>query len=75
MIPMAAWARDLPCTGMMHNLLALDAAVFDPDGRAQIRVSLTGPTDAPDTLGRSVAQALRNRGAEPLLRRTHPSDP
>ena len=71
-IPLAAWARDLHGTGGMNDpgLLALDAAVFDPDGRARISAAETGPLDAPQDLGIQVAQALRAQGAEPLLQRT-----
>ena len=48
--------------------LALDAAVFDPDGRAHVAAALRGPLDDPEGLGLRVAQALRARGAESLLR-------
>jgi hydroxymethylbilane synthase len=61
MIPMAAWARP------SARGLALDAMVFEPDGRRRIAVSLEGPDDAPDDLGRRVAEALRREGAEELL--------
>lgn len=68
MIPLAAWGRDV------HQeegdvLLTLDAAVFDPDGKARVLVSLDGPIDDPDGLGRRVADALREQGALPLLER------
>lgn len=69
MIPMAAWARDLAGEGNKPGQLALDAAVFDPDGHACVTAALSGPPSAPDGLGLRVAQALRARGAEPLLRR------
>ncbi|APW64166.1 hydroxymethylbilane synthase [Paludisphaera borealis] len=62
MIPMAAWARRTSA-----DLLALDAVVFEPDGRQRIAASLQGPIDDPDALGRRVAEALRQEGAEPLL--------
>jgi hydroxymethylbilane synthase len=64
MIPLGAWGRDLDDAS-----LALDVAVFDPDGLARAFVSLTGPRDDPDALGLRVAQALRDQGAERLLRR------
>lgn len=63
MIPLAAWARDV------EGGLALDAAVFDPDGRERLCAALVGARDDPDELGRLVAQALRTQGAERLLRR------
>jgi len=70
-VPIAAWARDNHYTRGMNDagLLALDAAVFDPDGQARISAAETGPLDAPQDLGVRVAQALRAQGAEPLLQR------
>ena len=74
-IPMAAWARDVEGDGsaiaeQSHRpALAIDAVVFDPDGRERVAVSLRGPRDDPDGLGRRAAQVLRDRGAEPLLER------
>jgi hydroxymethylbilane synthase len=66
-IPMAAWARDTAAG------LTLDAVVFDPDGRQRVATTATGPRDDPEGLGRRVAQALRDLGAEQLLRRVrHP---
>jgi hydroxymethylbilane synthase len=62
MIPLAAYARDV------DGLLALDAFVFDPDGKERIAASLTGPIDDPDALGRRVAEVLRGQGADRLLR-------
>ena len=50
-------------------MLALDAAVYDPDGRDRVVVALQGPVTAPDDLGRRVAQALRDQGADALLNR------
>jgi hydroxymethylbilane synthase len=68
MIPMGAWARPTE-----DGALALDAAVFDPDGRARVFASLLGPSDDPDGLGRHIAQALREQGADRLLQRSrHP---
>lgn len=63
MIPLAAWARDTA------EGLALDAAVFDPDGLERVFSALTGPRNDPDELGRRVAQELRAQGADRLLRR------
>lgn len=67
LIPLAAWGREIQ--GSEAPLLALDAAVFDPDGKACVSASLTGPLANPDDLGRRVAQALREAGALPLLER------
>ncbi len=72
LIPMAAWARDVDANvggeGDQPHSLALDAAVFDPDGRACVTAALIGPHNDPDGLGQRVAQALRDQGAEALLR-------
>jgi hydroxymethylbilane synthase len=71
-IPMAAWARDALADGDepgRGHVLAIDAAVFDPDGRERIAFSLLGPRDDPDALGRRAARALRDQGAEALLKR------
>jgi porphobilinogen deaminase len=58
---MAAWGR-----AGAHGL-ALDAAVFDPEGRERVFASLTGSPDDPDDLGRRVARALLEQGADRLL--------
>jgi hydroxymethylbilane synthase len=68
-LPMAAWARDLiggDCEQTDRNL-AIDAAVFDTDGRERIMVSLLGPQLDPEGLGRRAAQALLEQGAGRLL--------
>jgi hydroxymethylbilane synthase len=62
MIPMAAWGRTAT-DGRLH----LDAAVLDPDGRARLLASLAGDPNFPDELGRRVAQALRDQGADAIL--------
>jgi hydroxymethylbilane synthase len=72
LIPMGAWARDLNEPDGFGNAegplqLALDAEVLDPDGQTRVAVSLQGPLDDPDELGRRVAQALREGGAIPIL--------
>ena len=64
MIPLGAWGRDAD-----DGSLCLDVAVFDPDGLARAFTSLTGPRDDPEGLGLRAAQALRDQGAERLLRR------
>jgi hydroxymethylbilane synthase len=68
-LPMAAWARDLTTdkTNAETPTLVIDAAVFDPDGRARVAVALSGGQDDPATLGYRAAQALRDQGAIPLL--------
>jgi len=72
LIPMAAWARDIAVDidGDQPGQLALDAAVFGPDGQPHVAPTLTGPREDPRELGRRVARALRAGGAEPLLERT-----
>jgi hydroxymethylbilane synthase len=71
-IPMGAWARDVEGDPDEWDrpILAIDAAVFDPDGHDRIAVALRGPRDVPDGLGQAAAQALRDQGAEPLLKKT-----
>ncbi len=48
-------------------MLAIDAAVFEPDGRARVLVSLTGERTAADHLGRRAALVLCEQGAAELL--------
>ena len=66
MIPMAAWGRTA-ADGPDGPRLLLDAVVFDPEGTVRLHAALDGPLDAPDDLGRRVAQALRDQGAGPIL--------
>lgn len=47
--------------------LALEAAVFEVDGRACVSASLEGHANDPDALGAAVAQLLRDRGADRFL--------
>jgi len=70
-LPVAAWARDLDGdeTTSGGRSLALDIAVFDPDGRDCVSISLRGPSNDPDGLGCRAAQLLRIQGAETLLAR------
>jgi hydroxymethylbilane synthase len=70
-LPMAAWARDVEGDETDPGVLslAINAAVFDPDGHACVAVSLLGPRDDPDGLGRRAAQALCDQGAMPLMER------
>ena len=74
-LPMAAWARDVENDDADSDglMLALTAAVFDPDGRDRVLITLRGPTNDPDDLGRRVALALRNQGAIALLKRARSS--
>jgi len=71
---MAAWARDVDDDGSGSGpVLALDASVFDPDGRERVSAGEVGPRDDPGALGRRVAQTLRGLGADALLQRVrHP---
>jgi hydroxymethylbilane synthase len=71
LVPVAAWARDIEVNVDLGNPgeLALDAAVFDPDGRDRIAVALTGSREDPRELGVRVARALCAQGAKPLLER------
>ena len=64
-LPMAAWARDLAHdeAAQAGLSLAIDAAVFDPDGRECISVSLRGPRHSPEELGRRAGLALFEKGA------------
>ena len=70
-IPMGAWARDLEGDQGEpdERMMAIDSAVFDHDGHDRVVVSLRGSCDDPEGLGKAAAQALRDRGAEPLLKR------
>jgi hydroxymethylbilane synthase len=69
-LPMAAWARDIEGDKSASEVpaLAINAAVFDPDGCACVAVILHGPRAEPDSLGRRAGQALLDQGATPLLR-------
>jgi hydroxymethylbilane synthase len=68
-LPLAAWARDVDDdrTGQDDQTLAIDAAVFEVNGRACVRVALRGNRTDPDDLGRRAASALRDQGAIQLL--------
>jgi hydroxymethylbilane synthase len=70
MIPLGAWGRDIE-----DGVLGLDVAVYAHDGRDRVFASRTGPIEAPEALGHEVAQALREQGAEALLRRIDPANP
>src|SRR5262249_54285461 len=68
-IPMAAWARDLEGPEDQAGSLALAAAVYALDGRARAAPAPAVPREDRDDLGRRVARALRDQGAEALLKR------
>ena len=71
LIPMAAWARDIDVDsdGDQPGQLALDAAVFDPDGHAHVAATRQARRGPPR--GRSPHGPGSPRGgAEPLLERT-----
>ena len=74
---MAAWARDVEGDEgtAVGPALAIDAVVFDPDGRDRVAVTLRGPLDDPDGLGRAASRSLRELGAEPLLKRDRSVSP
>jgi hydroxymethylbilane synthase len=59
--PVGAWGR------VAGTQLALDGAVLSEDGRARLTASLSGSPDAPQALGRKVAQALLDQGAAELI--------
>jgi hydroxymethylbilane synthase len=52
--------------------LTLRGLVASVDGRRVIRAQAAGAADAPEDLGRTVAEDLRHRGAEELLRALQP---
>jgi hydroxymethylbilane synthase len=60
-LPLSAFARD------EETSLALDAALFDPDGRERLAARLTGPLDDPEGPGDGDTEALRQQGADRLL--------
>jgi hydroxymethylbilane synthase len=62
MIPLAAWGR------VTTDGLVLDVAVYSADGQEKVFVSRTGRPDNPEELGSVVAEELRQKGAEHLLR-------
>jgi hydroxymethylbilane synthase len=75
-LPMAAWARDVNDNLAEHDgkMLALDAAVFELDGRARVTIALRGECADPEGLGQRAARALRDQGAMQLLRSTQAAD-
>jgi len=61
-VPIGAWAR------MESSRLRIDACVLSADGAESIRESRTGSCEDAMELGRTVAAALLERGADRLLR-------
>jgi len=61
-VPIGVWAR------MEAGGLRIDACVLSADGSESIRESRTGSSENGTELGRSVAAALLDRGADRLLR-------
>lgn len=60
-VPVAGHAR------LTADTLILDAMVGSPDGRRQVRETLTGPHDAAAALGTTLAQTLLDRGGREIL--------
>ncbi len=61
-VPIGAWAR------LEAGILVIDACVLSADGSESIRESRTGSSESAIELGRAVAAALLDRGADRLLR-------
>jgi hydroxymethylbilane synthase len=61
-VPIGVWAR------MEAGNLRIDARVLSADGKESIRESRTGSSENAIELGRTVAAALLDRGADRLLR-------
>jgi hydroxymethylbilane synthase len=60
-IPLAAFAA------IEGDLMRLRAMVATPDGKRIATADATGPADAPETLGRTIADALRAQDANAIL--------
>jgi hydroxymethylbilane synthase len=61
-VPIGALADVLAAT------LTLHAVVAHPDGTTVLRDSIEGSSEAPETLGRTLAKRLRHAGADVILR-------
>jgi hydroxymethylbilane synthase len=61
-VPIGAWCR------IESGNLTMDACVFSPDGTESVRESRTDSRENAAELGRTVAAALLERGADRLLR-------
>lgn len=60
-IPLAAFAT------IEDELMRLRAMVATPDGKRIATADATGPADAPEALGRKIADALRDQDADAIL--------
>jgi hydroxymethylbilane synthase len=67
--PIAAAAR------LDGRALSLTGLVATPDGRELLRDAATGPSEAAEELGVSLAAALRKRGADEILARARQGEP
>ncbi len=63
LVPLGAWSR----AAADGENLAIDAVVYDPDGRDRRAAALVGPADDPEGLGRRVAALLIEAGARELM--------
>jgi hydroxymethylbilane synthase len=62
LVPMGVWAR------VERHELVVEACVLAADGSEALRVQRAGRPNDAEGVGREVAEALRGRGAERLLR-------
>jgi hydroxymethylbilane synthase len=61
LVPLGAWGR------VSGDTLVLDAAVFDVDGRERVAGSIDGLKTDAAALGKTLAERLRDQGADSLL--------
>jgi hydroxymethylbilane synthase len=66
-VPIGVWAR-MESARSEYKRLVIDACVLSADGTESIRESRTGSWENATELGRSLAAALLDRGADRLLR-------
>jgi hydroxymethylbilane synthase len=64
-IPLAAYAS------IEQDTMRLRAMIATPDGARVASADLTGPADAPETLGARIAEALRTQDADAILASCH----
>jgi len=65
-VPIGAWAR-IDAGSAANDRLVLDAAVLSPDGSRCLRRQGAGRADRPEELGRNLAAALIDDGADQIL--------